>query len=92
MDNPTGDSQESDEAWVYEIRVQGRLCEDWSGWFGGLAITSEETGAAAMPITTITGAMADQAALRGILTRLWNLNLDLISVVRLSRQTDQAAT
>ena len=59
---------------VYQIKVQGRLDESWSGWFSGMAITFEGD------ITTLTGVVVDQAALRGILSRLWDLNLALISV------------
>jgi hypothetical protein len=59
---------------VYQIKVQGRLDESWSGWFNNMAITFEGD------TTTLTGAVVDQAALRGILSRLWDLNLALISV------------
>jgi hypothetical protein len=63
---------------AYQIKVQGRIDEQrWSGWFTGLTITVE---CAFPPITALTGAV-DQAALRGILNRLWDLNLTLISVV-----------
>jgi hypothetical protein len=66
---------------VYQIRVQGRLNERWSDWFSGLAI---DAGGEAEdpPITTLTGAL-DQAALRGVLSKVWDLNLALVSVVRL---------
>ena len=76
----------SDIQWVYEIKVEGRLDEGWSGWFAGLTITFEEGKPEIPPVTTLKGAVADQAALRGILTTLWNLNLDLISVARLEQQ------
>ena len=59
---------------VYQIKVHGRLDESWSGWFNGMTITFEGN------TTTLTGAVVDQAALRGILSRLWDLNLALISV------------
>ena len=59
---------------VYQIKVQGRLDESWSGWFNSMAITFEGN------TTTLIGAVPDQAALRGILSRLWDLNLVLISV------------
>ena len=61
---------------VYRIQMRGKLDESWSGWFSGMAIVSDDT------TTTLTGAVADQPALRGILTKLWDLNLDLISVNR----------
>jgi hypothetical protein len=59
---------------AYQIKVQGRLDESWSGWFNSMTITFEGD------TTTLTGAVVDQAALRGILSRLWDLNLALISV------------
>ncbi len=74
-------SQPADKPWVYQIKVQGRLHANWSGWLEGLTLTTE--GANETAITTLTGTVADQAALRGLLTRLWNLNLIVVSVVRL---------
>ncbi len=68
---------------VYQIKVQGRLDESWSGWFDRLAITVEGN------TTTLTGAVADQAALRGILSRLWDLNLALISVNPIELASEQ---
>jgi hypothetical protein len=65
---------------TYQIRVQGRLDEGWSDWFSGMTVTFERGSA---PITTLTGAVADQSALRGILTKLWDLNVRLISVTRI---------
>jgi hypothetical protein len=62
----------------YEIRVQGKLDARWSDWFDGLSVTESGDGE-----TLIKGEVADQAALRGILEKIWNLNLALISVQRL---------
>lgn len=67
---------------AYEIKVRGRLDESWSQWFDGMRITSVGSGDGASTVT-LTGAIADQAALRGILARLWDLNLSLVSVTRL---------
>jgi hypothetical protein len=64
----------------YQIKVQGKLDEGWSDWFSGMTVTFE---AGSAPITTLTGAVADQAALRGMLCKLWDLNLTLISVRRI---------
>ena len=60
---------------VYEIRVKERLDRRWSGWFDGLQITSSENGVAAL-----SGEIVDQAALHGVLNKVRNLNLPLISV------------
>jgi len=64
------------EQTVYQIEVTGQLDASWSDWFAGLTVTPPgEAG----PYTTITG-QVDQATLRGIVNRLWDLNLTLISV------------
>lgn len=63
---------------VYEIRVMGKLDERWSDWFGGMEIATGDS--AATPITVLTGPVVDQSALRGILNRLWDLNLVVISI------------
>lgn len=62
----------------YEICVQGRLDARWSDWFNGLSVTETGDGE-----TLIKGVVADQVALRGILEKIWNLNLVLVSVRRL---------
>ena len=61
----------------YRIQVLGRLDEDWSNWLDEMTITYDSG------VTTLTGPVADQAALRGILTRTWDLNLTLISAHRI---------
>lgn len=62
----------------YEIRVEGILDQRWSGWFSGMQIISPP-GAD----TVIAGPVADQAALHGLLTKIRDLNLPLVSVRRL---------
>jgi hypothetical protein len=64
---------------AYEIRLHGRLDERWSDWFSGMMVTAQDREDGT-PVTTLSGAV-DQPALRGILTRIWDLNLTLISVV-----------
>jgi hypothetical protein len=71
---------------IYQIRMQGRLDESWSGWFSGMAITVDGD------TTTLTGAVVDQSALRGVLTKLWNLNLVLISVDRIEDSIHSGGT
>ena len=61
---------------------RGALDEDWVEWFDGLAITIEHAGDG-LAATTLTGPVADQSALRGMLSKLWDLNLTLISVRRI---------
>ena len=62
---------------IYEIRMEGHLADRWSDWFEGLTIRNDPNGQ-----TILTGWTADQAALFGILTKIHNLNLILISVNR----------
>jgi hypothetical protein len=67
-----------DQPTDYQIKVPGRLDESWSDWAGGMTITVEREGDGP-PITTLTGIL-DQAALQGLLRRLYSLGLPLISV------------
>jgi hypothetical protein len=73
----------SEEAMVYQLRIKGHLGPQWTDWFGGLAITLEDNGD-----TLLTGPVIDQAALYGLLRRVRDLGMPLISVIRL--QPDQA--
>lgn len=70
-----------DTPYVYEIRVEGHLTDRWSDWFDGLTIRNEPNSQ-----TTLTGPLSDQAALFGVLGRIHNLNLILISVLRLPNE------
>ncbi len=63
----------------YQIRLLGRLGEDWSDWFDGMAITTE-VDPTDQPITVLTGPVTDQAALHGLLTKVYNLGLPLMAV------------
>jgi hypothetical protein len=73
---------------LYQIRVQGRLDEHWSDWFNGMTIVCEnERGDP--PITTLTVAAADQAKLRGILSKIWDLNLAVISVAQIEPEKNK---
>lgn len=60
-----------------QIRVPGHIGESWSHWTGGMTITGESEGDGP-PVTTLTGTL-DQAALQGLLRRLYSLGLPLIS-------------
>ena len=63
---------------IYQIRINGRLDTQWTSWFTGMSITHEESGE-----TFITGPVIDQAALYGLLHRVRDLGIPLISVQRL---------
>ena len=61
---------------VYQIRVRGHLGSQWTDWFGGLAVTLEDNGD-----TLLTGPVVDQAALHGLLKKVRDLGMPLVSVV-----------
>jgi hypothetical protein len=61
---------------IYEIHVEGHLADRWSDWFEGLTIRNDPNGE-----TILSGPITDQAALFGVLAKIHNLNLILISVL-----------
>ena len=67
-----------DQPVAYQIQVPGELDESWSDWMQGMTIAVESEGEDP-PVTTLTGTV-DQAALHGVLRRLYSLGLPLISV------------
>ena len=62
---------------VYQIRIKGHLGHQWTDWFGGLTITLEDNGD-----TLLTGPVIDQAALHGLLKKVRDLGMPLLSVIR----------
>jgi hypothetical protein len=61
---------------VYHIRIKGHLGREWTEWFAGLTITLEDNGE-----TLLIGPVVDQAALHGVLRRVRDLGMPLLSVV-----------
>jgi hypothetical protein len=66
---------------LYEIRINGHLDARWVTWFDGMTLTPDEDGT-----TVVRGVLADQAALHGVLQRLRDAGLPLISIIQLDDQ------
>ena len=70
-------TEDSDQPGLYEIRIKGHLAEQWANWLDGLTITLAENGD-----TLLTGRVVDQAALYGLLRKVRDLGIPLLSVNR----------
>lgn len=75
-DAPTG---EHDDPGLTEIRIKGHLDNRWVNWFDGLTITHEDNGD-----TILAGPVVDQAALHGLLRKVRDLGLPLVSVIHVA--------
>jgi hypothetical protein len=75
MSNELEQKNNADQHVVYQIRLKGHLVPQWTNWFEGLIITLEEEGD-----TLLTGPVIDQAALHGLLKKVRDLGLPLVSV------------
>ena len=70
-------ANELDRPMVYQIRVKGHLGPRWADWFGDMTITLEDNGD-----TLLSGPVVDQAALHGLLRKVRDLGMPLISAIR----------
>ena len=77
MSNERNPKTDPGEAMIYQIRLKGHLGAQWTSWLGGLTITLEEDGD-----TLLTGPVIDQAALFGLLKKVRDLGMPLVSVNR----------
>lgn len=77
MSNELSSKTDPDEPVIYQIRISGHLGREWTDWFEGLAITLEDDGD-----TLLTGPVVDQAALHGLLKKVRDLGMPLVSVNR----------
>lgn len=85
MSEKHASTQDHHEPGNYEIRIKGHLDDKWADWFEGLTITLEDNGD-----TLLTGPVIDQAALHGLLKKVRDLGLPLVSVSPV--EPDQADT
>lgn len=76
---------------VYEITIRGILDDHWKQWFEGMTMTAEEGLENEQGHTIITGPIADQPALHGLLAKIRDLNLTLLSVRKLAKRDADAS-
>jgi len=76
MPNDVNPTTDPGRALVYQIRIKGHLGNHWTDWFEGLSITLEDNGE-----TLLTGPLVDQAALHGLIRKVRDLGIPLLSVV-----------
>src|SRR6266481_9173245 len=86
MSNEINSEIDPGQPTVYQIRVKGHLGRQWADWFGGLAITLEDNGE-----TLLTGSVVDQAALHGLLRKVRDLGVPLLSVNRVKPDEAEAS-
>ena len=75
MSNRRGSERDANQSMVYQIRIRGHLSARWTVWFEGVTITLEEGGD-----TLLTSEIVDQAALYGLLKKVRDLGMPLLSV------------
>jgi hypothetical protein len=76
MSNEINLESDPGQPMVYQIRIEGYLGREWADWFGGLTIRLEDNGE-----TLLTGPVLDQAALHGLLRKVRDLGMPLVSVM-----------
>ena len=87
MKNKTKQNLTLDRPATYQIKVPGHLDESWSDWDGKITITID-SDVDSLPVTTLTGSL-DQAALQGLLRRLYSLGVPLISVICVESDSEE---
>lgn len=86
MSDKSRSASDPNQPAIYQIRIKGHLSRQWTEWFGGMNITLEESGD-----TSLTGTVVDQAALHGLLKKVRDLGMPLISVNRVRPDLADAA-
>ncbi len=79
MSNEINSEIDPSEPMVYQIRIRGHLGREWADWFEGLSITLEDNGD-----MLLTGPVVDQAALHGLLKKVRDVGMPLLSVIRVT--------
>jgi hypothetical protein len=79
MSNEINSESDPDQPPVYQIRIKGHLGRQWTDWFGSLTITLEDNGE-----TLLTGPVVDQAALHGVLRKVRDVGMPLLSIIRVT--------
>ena len=77
MSNEINSESDPGQPLVYQIRIKGQLGRHWTDWFGGLTIRLTDNGE-----TLLTGPVVDQAALHGLLKKVRDVGMPLLSVIR----------
>ena len=86
MTNTINEKMDTSRPMIYQFRLEEHIDRQWTDLFEGLAITSKENGD-----TLITGQVVDQAALHGLLKKVRDLGLTLVSVIRIEPDQIQAS-
>jgi hypothetical protein len=79
MPSKTKTEMNPNQPMVYQISIEGHLGREWADWFGALSITAQDLGE-----TLLTVRVADQAALFGVLRKIRDIGMPLISVIRVA--------
>jgi hypothetical protein len=82
MTNGINPQAQHSEPMIYQIRIKGHLGRQWADWFEGMAIVPEDGGN-----TLLIGEAVDQAALHGLLKKVRDLGLPLLSVIRVTPES-----
>lgn len=86
MSNTLIPKTDPNQPMIYQIRINGHLGSQWTDWFEGLTITLEDNGE-----TLLTGPVVDQSALHGLLKKVRDLGMPLLSVIRLTPNAADAS-
>jgi hypothetical protein len=81
---PPSETRDLTQSIVYQVRIKGHLGRQWTDWFGGLTVTLEENGD-----TLLTGPVVDQAALHGLLKKVRDLGMPLVSVKSTAKENEK---